>query len=132
CVYLSSIRRHTRSKRDWSSDVCSSDLSAECGAGPETEMGDLLHIAVHNRFLSFCYKGKSVLQFFKKQFPFRSEDHAPGIPFEKRRTEAVLQFLDSAAYSRLADEQLLGGSGNISGFPGNIEYIIQRQILLHG
>src|SRR5699024_11637018 len=24
--YLSSRRRHTRSKRDWSSDVCSSDL----------------------------------------------------------------------------------------------------------
>src|SRR5699024_11372493 len=26
---LSSRRRHTRSKRDWSSDVCSSDLSTE-------------------------------------------------------------------------------------------------------
>src|SRR5699024_11939780 len=26
-VYLSSRRRQTRSKRDWSSDVCSSDLS---------------------------------------------------------------------------------------------------------
>src|SRR5438067_9766675 len=27
--FFSSRRRHTRSKRDWSSDVCSSDLSAE-------------------------------------------------------------------------------------------------------
>src|SRR5207249_7184332 len=26
-----SRRRHTRSKRDWSSDVCSSDLTAACG-----------------------------------------------------------------------------------------------------
>src|SRR5699024_11870975 len=26
CFVLSSRRRHTRSKRDWSSDVCSSDL----------------------------------------------------------------------------------------------------------
>src|SRR5699024_11653984 len=26
CVFVSSRRRHTRSKRDWSSDVCSSDL----------------------------------------------------------------------------------------------------------
>src|SRR5437868_14931340 len=26
--FFSSRRRHTRSKRDWSSDVCSSDLSA--------------------------------------------------------------------------------------------------------
>src|SRR5207249_5535621 len=25
-IFLSSRRRHTRSKRDWSSDVCSSDL----------------------------------------------------------------------------------------------------------
>src|SRR5437868_10267053 len=32
CVYFfffSSRRRHTRSKRDWSSDVCSSDLQVE-------------------------------------------------------------------------------------------------------
>src|SRR5699024_11804387 len=27
CYFISSRRRHTRSKRDWSSDVCSSDLS---------------------------------------------------------------------------------------------------------
>src|SRR5699024_11775059 len=26
CSFFSSRRRHTRSKRDWSSDVCSSDL----------------------------------------------------------------------------------------------------------
>src|SRR5699024_11375046 len=28
CFFFSSRRRHTRSKRDWSSDVCSSDLGA--------------------------------------------------------------------------------------------------------
>src|SRR5699024_11676910 len=28
CYICSSRRRHTRSKRDWSSDVCSSDLKA--------------------------------------------------------------------------------------------------------
>src|SRR5207249_6339804 len=34
--FFSSRRRHTRSKRDWSSDVCSSDLIASrqvCGVG---------------------------------------------------------------------------------------------------
>src|SRR5699024_12235129 len=31
--FFSSRRRHTRSKRDWSSDVCSSDLS---GGAPES------------------------------------------------------------------------------------------------
>src|SRR5699024_11829301 len=29
CFFFSSRRRHTRSKRDWSSDVCSSDLSID-------------------------------------------------------------------------------------------------------
>src|SRR5699024_11650240 len=29
CFFFSSRRRHTRSKRDWSSDVCSSDLGLE-------------------------------------------------------------------------------------------------------
>src|SRR5699024_11734054 len=29
CFFFSSRRRHTRSKRDWSSDVCSSDLDLD-------------------------------------------------------------------------------------------------------
>src|SRR5690606_39691708 len=34
--FFSSRRRHTRFSRDWSSDVCSSDLSVEaCLAGPK-------------------------------------------------------------------------------------------------
>src|SRR5699024_11744985 len=37
-LYCTSRRRHTRSKRDWSSDVCSSDLGLEEGAG-DTERG---------------------------------------------------------------------------------------------
>src|SRR5438067_13199461 len=32
--FFSSRRRHTRSKRDWSSDVCSSDLTAELALSP--------------------------------------------------------------------------------------------------
>src|SRR5699024_12208471 len=31
CFFFSSRRRHTRSKRDWSSDVCSSDLPGDVG-----------------------------------------------------------------------------------------------------
>src|SRR5206468_6885589 len=31
CFFFSSRRRHTRSDRDWSSDVCSSDLRGEGG-----------------------------------------------------------------------------------------------------
>src|SRR6266513_2295763 len=33
CFFFSSRRRHTRSKRDWSSDVCSSDLGAPVQMG---------------------------------------------------------------------------------------------------
>src|SRR5207247_4028713 len=36
CFFFSSRRRHTRSTRDWSSDVCSSDLAhLEHDFGPE-------------------------------------------------------------------------------------------------
>src|SRR5699024_11625553 len=34
--FFSSRRRHTRSKRDWSSDVCSSDLSSGSGVQATT------------------------------------------------------------------------------------------------
>src|SRR5207253_6212551 len=35
--FFSSRRRHTRWPRDWSSDVCSSDLAAPAPAGPPAE-----------------------------------------------------------------------------------------------
>src|SRR5699024_11412719 len=35
--FFSSRRRHTRSKRDWSSDVCSSDLNLDIANIPEQE-----------------------------------------------------------------------------------------------
>src|SRR5207249_9163145 len=37
--FFSSRRRHTRSKRDWSSDVCSSDLG-----GPPHVLHQLVHV----------------------------------------------------------------------------------------
>src|SRR5699024_11923977 len=48
----SSRRRHTRSKRDWSSDVCSSDLvqlfalNCVCGRCNESSHGERLILAV--------------------------------------------------------------------------------------
>src|SRR5699024_11791466 len=44
--FFSSRRRHTRSKRDWSSDVCSSDLARLSGSG------------ITLRDVSFSYSGK--------------------------------------------------------------------------
>src|SRR6266513_3663602 len=34
--FFSSRRRHTSSKRDWSSDVCSSDLPSRCRRAPRS------------------------------------------------------------------------------------------------
>src|SRR6266849_7364547 len=42
--FVSSRRRHTRSTRDWSSDVCSSDLVGPTSAGKSTAIA-LLHRA---------------------------------------------------------------------------------------
>src|SRR5699024_12093532 len=41
-LFFSSRRRHTRSKRDWSSDVCSSDLSHRALGGFAQEFMDRL------------------------------------------------------------------------------------------
>src|SRR5437868_2611258 len=41
CFFFSSRRRHTRSKRDWSSDVCSSDLEI-IAAEEELELEDMI------------------------------------------------------------------------------------------
>src|SRR5437868_15544546 len=47
--FFSSRRRHTMSKRDWSSDVCSSDLQAEALFGPSPVLDEerTLHGAPH-------------------------------------------------------------------------------------
>src|SRR2546429_7541051 len=50
--FFSSRRRHTRCSRDWSSDVCSSDLSAEARAHfleglREFDLGRLIDANVH-------------------------------------------------------------------------------------
>src|SRR5206468_8773895 len=48
--FFSSRRRHTRSDRDWSSDVCSSDLDR----GPPFHPPDLSDLEVPNVLLSHC------------------------------------------------------------------------------
>src|SRR5207245_7183552 len=45
CFFFSSRRRHTRCYRDWSSDVCSSDLGAKGrGAGTRPRFEQILNI----------------------------------------------------------------------------------------
>src|SRR5256884_8825467 len=50
--FFSSRRRHTRCSRDWSSDVCSSDLVGENGLALVMKIGTNLSLAV--QMLAFC------------------------------------------------------------------------------
>src|SRR5699024_11647642 len=43
--FLSSRRRHTRSKRDWSSDVCSSDLDCTVTLFPEPDSPTIANVS---------------------------------------------------------------------------------------
>src|SRR2546422_1603622 len=45
CFFFSSRRRHTRCSRDWSSDVCSSDLTQIEGRAAADGLIQLLHVA---------------------------------------------------------------------------------------
>src|SRR5699024_11939845 len=60
CVwfFFSSRRRHTRSKRDWSSDVCSSDLAtAYAEAGATIVFNDIKQELVDRGIASYKEKG---------------------------------------------------------------------------
>src|SRR5699024_11926535 len=50
CIFFfSSRRRHTRSKRDWSSDVCSSDLSVMNASGDDKPSVNLVCLYKENK-----------------------------------------------------------------------------------
>src|SRR5690606_40955538 len=49
--FFSSRRRHTRFSRDWSSDVCSSDLLAVVGLAIRYVLPKLLHLLSHSQEL---------------------------------------------------------------------------------
>src|SRR5699024_11811350 len=57
--FFSSRRRHTRSKRDWSSDVCSSDLLLEENKSLKSKISDL------KRDVSLIYE--STKEFLKER-----------------------------------------------------------------
>src|SRR5699024_12592109 len=70
--FFSSRRRHTRSKRDWSSDVCSSDL---CGS-----LVLVLRPADDSADASSCWPGSGLR-------PSRSEERRVGKESRSRRSQ---------------------------------------------
>src|SRR5699024_4308919 len=78
--FFSSRRRHTRSKRDWSSDVCSSDLSIE-GVGsviPSLVRGNYrgkLHILTTNSCEDFALES---LERLDEDVDLLLIEHSPG------------------------------------------------------
>src|SRR5207253_2118863 len=52
--FFSSRRRHTRWPRDWSSDVCSSDLTNKCPVGPNRGYSRMQHLWFMERVIDIC------------------------------------------------------------------------------
>src|SRR5437868_15470423 len=61
-MFLSSRRRHTRSKRDWSSDVCSSDLAALEAHDREVERRTRVHAQMAESVASLSSERRSRIQ----------------------------------------------------------------------
>src|SRR2546421_7420893 len=82
--FFSSRRRHTRSDRDWSSDVCSSDLTAAATVSvrsvvPKSSVFFPVHLAVRRcapRPLLLLYSGRG--KFSRERDPHRSEERRVG------------------------------------------------------
>src|SRR5699024_11677783 len=71
--FFSSRRRHTRSKRDWSSDVCSSDLHSD-ESGSTVYKKRLFRSSVCN----WCFAWQWLYDFVPFKFVQRSEERRVG------------------------------------------------------
>src|SRR5206468_10110278 len=93
CLFLSSRRRHTRSDRDWSSDVCSSDLPdvrqpgpgscPKCGMALEPEAATLGH-EDNPELKDMTRRLRVALALTVPVFLLAMADMLPGGPFHSR------------------------------------------------
>src|SRR5437868_15378445 len=91
CFFFSSRRRHTRSKRDWSSDVCSSDLSTHVAG--EEELGQF--VRRFRQTLQVLHPGTTALRVPRAQREIgrascreRVEISVVAVSVQKRKTQA--------------------------------------------
>src|SRR5690606_41893152 len=98
-VFFSSRRRHTRFSRDWSSDVCSSDLvtleririESSDESGPEhRDVHKLKNQDLRFRMMIHCTNQTAGLisRFSLKKIIKRSEERRVGKEWRERRAEA--------------------------------------------
>src|SRR5207247_8288825 len=76
--FFSSRRRHTRSTRDWSSDVCSSDLDARDANELAFALGALAHYITDNTGHPEAVNRSVPLLFPKLRAKYRSEERRVG------------------------------------------------------
>src|SRR5207302_4761461 len=79
CFFFSSRRRHTRFSRDWSSDVCSSDLAADFGADHHVAPAEQ-ELRVFVVFIALAIGGEQRVddQLARKAHEGRSEERRVG------------------------------------------------------
>src|SRR5690606_39553185 len=84
CFFFSSRRRHTRFSRDWSSDVCSSDL----GTAPHLS-GELLADMAQVNIVHIPYKGSGPAQsdLLGGHISLLFSTVAPSVPLIQQRSE---------------------------------------------
>src|SRR5207245_4944682 len=98
CFFFSSRRRHTRCYRDWSSDVCSSDLrqrfSSVCnGRAHQIRAGlaDLLRNLVENLMPFARRKASPAIQIGRASCRERVESTGGGVQVKRKETLSVNQ-----------------------------------------
>src|SRR5699024_12214106 len=95
--FFSSRRRHTRSKRDWSSDVCSSDLIRNIKRGKVFDENFLMSVATLGAFgIGEFPEAVAVMLFYQigelfQSYAVRSEERRVGQECRRRGTRCRLK-----------------------------------------
>src|SRR5690625_2189717 len=122
--FFSSRRRHTRWPRDWSSDVCSSDLCSVSGCGDVLAKTETEAIEFSRRYLTyfpanFRHKPKKHPVPEPKQFEKTIEQLIPvnqNVPFDM--TKLIEQIIDADSFCEIKKrfaKEVITGLGRIDG-----------------
>src|SRR5699024_12045740 len=99
--FFSSRRRHTRSKRDWSSDVCSSDLWLQRLAADAAQLAAVFDEIMHTYPFANRQQLRQLLRHFVAAVPIDPANATKGeqekFKRERRRTHQHLYQLDQQA-----------------------------------